>query len=137
MRRISWKALWIEMATLVSLRSADEKMRVGCIVVSADNTKILSLGYNGDHMGGPNVRDSMEGGNSGFIHAEVNALIKLDFSSHLEKIMYVTHSPCEMCAKAIINAGIKKVYYNELYSEKGLDLLRSSNINVEKIELGE
>ncbi len=125
------------MANLVSLRSSDEKTKVGCIIVSEDNTRVLALGYNGDEKGGKNKRASMYPGESGFIHAEVNALIKLDYGSNHKKIMYVTHSPCEMCAKAIINANINKVIYNELYSEEGLNILELSNIEVEKIKLEE
>ena len=133
MRRISWDKLWMEMATLVSLRSADEKTRVGCIIVSDDNTRVLSLGYNGDEKGGQNKRISLESGLSGFIHAEVNALIKLDYASNHKKIMYVTHSPCEMCAKAIVNANISKVIYDNFYSEGGIRILELANIEIQKI----
>lgn len=124
MNRISWDELWIEMADLVSKRSADTKFKVGCVIVSDDNTRVLALGYNGDHKGGPNKRDSLESGQSGFIHAEINALIKSDFASYQNKKMYLTHSPCYMCSKAIINAGIKEVYYKNLYDEESVNFLR-------------
>lgn len=123
MDRISWDQLWIEMAELVSKRSVDPKLKVGCVIVSKDNTRVLALGYNGDHKGGPNERESMQMGQSGFIHAEINALIKADFAYHQDKIMYLTHSPCYMCSKAIINAGIKAVYYKSLYDEEAVSFL--------------
>jgi len=125
MDRISWDQLWIEMAELVSKRSVDPKLKVGCVIVSKDNTRVLALGYNGDHKGGPNERESMQSGQSGFIHAEINALIKTDFASHQDKVMYLTHSPCYMCSKAIINAGIKEVYYKELYDEEAVKFLKN------------
>lgn len=121
--RISWDELWINMAELVAKRSSDPKHQVGCIIVSSDNTRVLALGYNGDHKGGPNSRVSMAIGESGFIHAEINALIKADFSNHQDKKMYLTHSPCMMCSKAIINAGIKEVYYHKLYDEEAVKFL--------------
>lgn len=108
MNRISWNDLWSNMARLVSMRSPDPKLKVGCIIVTKDNTRVLSIGYNGDHKGGSNERDSMESGGSGFIHAEINALLKSNFESLQEKFMYITHSPCMMCSKAIINSEIKK-----------------------------
>ena len=125
MTRISWDDLWMNMARLVSLRSVDQKLRVGCLIVSSDNTRVLSIGYNGDHKGGPNTRASMMTGESGFIHAEINALIKADFGAHQDKKMYLTHSPCMMCSKAIINAGIKEVYYNDLYDQDAVNFLAS------------
>lgn len=121
--RIDWDELWLNVADLVSKRSVDQKLKVGCIIVSMDNTRVLSLGYNGDEKGGQNVRQSMESGKSGFIHAEINALIKSDFNSIDQKKMYITHSPCIMCSKAIINAGIKEVYYKQVYDESAIEFL--------------
>lgn len=121
--RIEWDDLWLNVADLVSKRSVDQKLKVGCIIVSLDNTRVLSLGYNGDEKGGLNVRQSMESGKSGFIHAEINALIKSDFNSIDHKKMYITHSPCIICSKAIINAGIKEVYYKEVYDDSALNFL--------------
>jgi len=121
--RIGWDELWLSVADLVSKRSVDQKLKVGCIIVSIDNTRVLSLGYNGDEKGGPNARESMESGKSGFIHAEINALIKSDFNSIDHKKMYITHSPCIMCSKAIINAGIKEVYFKKVYDLYAIEFL--------------
>jgi dCMP deaminase len=121
--RIGWDELWLSVADLVSKRSVDQKLKVGCIIVSIDNTRVLSLGYNGDEKGGLNARDSMESGKSGFIHAEINALIKSDFNSIDHKKMYITHSPCIMCSKAIINAGIKEVYFKKVYDLYAIEFL--------------
>jgi dCMP deaminase len=127
--RPSWDEIWMEMAHSIARRSYDPKYKVGAIVVSADNTSVLALGYNGNFAGGPNRRDSNERGKSGLIHAEVNALLKMDYHNHKRKIMYVTHSPCIMCAKAIINAGIDEVVYARKYDyESSFELLASAGI---------
>jgi len=121
----------MEMAYSIARRSYDPKYKVGAIVVSDDNTSVLALGYNGNFAGGPNRRDSLEQGRSGLIHAEVNALLKMDYHNHKRKVMYVTHSPCSMCAKAIINAGIDEVVYAEEYCEDlSIGLLRSAGVVV-------
>jgi len=127
--RPSWDEIWMEMAHSIARRSYDPKYKVGAIIVSADNTSVLALGYNGNFAGGPNRRDSNERGKSGLIHAEVNALLKMDYHNHKRKIMYVTHSPCIMCAKAIINAGIDEVVYARKYDyESSFELLASAGI---------
>lgn len=132
--RPSWDVVWSQVIDVIAQRSADPGFKVAAIVVTSDNTQLLSLGYNGDHAGGTNARDSNEPGESGFIHAEVNALIKLDYNNPKKKIMYVSLSPCKMCAKAIINAGISEVVYKEKYrDESGIRLLLSAGIKVRQI----
>ena len=127
--RISWDSVWSGFSSLVSQRSADPKYKVGAVIVTSDNTQVLSVGYNGDQKNGPNSRNSLQCGDSGFIHAEINALIKCDFSHHKEKKMYLTLSPCMMCAKAIINADIKEVVYISKYNDEGLELLAAHGVN--------
>lgn len=135
MNRLSWDQVWSSFALTISQRSTDPKIKVGCIIVPFDNTGVLSLGYNGDHKGGSNERESNDTGFSGFIHAEINALIKMDFNNPKDKKMYLTHSPCKMCAKAIINANIKEVNYIDEYKSDttGIDLLLKHNIKVNKL----
>jgi len=127
--------VWSSFASTISQRSTDPKIKVGCVIVPFDNTGVLSLGYNGDHKGGSNERESNDTGFSGFIHAEINALIKMDFNNPKDKKMYLTHSPCKMCAKAIINANIKEVNYIEEYKSDttGIDLLVKHGVKVNKI----
>jgi len=128
--RKSFKEIWMDLAVSISKRSTDEKHQVGCVIVSSDNTSVLSIGYNGDHKGGSNKRLSQEHGKSGFIHAENNALIKLDYHNPCDKVMYVTLSPCYACAQLIINAGIKKVVYLKKYNDDGINLLKEFDIEV-------
>lgn len=127
--RPSWDTIWMEMAHSISRRSYDPNYKVGALIVTADNTSVLALGYNGNYAGGPNERDSPARAKSGFIHAEVNALLKMDYHNHKRKIMYVTHSPCIMCAKAIINAGIDEVVYAKEYDyENSVKLLSNAGV---------
>lgn len=134
--RPTWDEIWASFAKNIASRSIDPKYKVGAIVVNSENTQVLSIGYNGDHKGGPNERDSLEVGKSGFIHAEINALIKCDYNNPANKKMYLTLSPCDVCAKAIINAGIEEVIYLERYEQSnGIDILIEAGVNTRKLEL--
>lgn len=136
MSRPKWDEIWMSLAHHVSQRSPDKRLKVGCVVVTDDNSSVLSLGYNGDQHGGSHIPDSLEPGKSGFIHAEANALIKMNFADHRQKKLYLTHSPCPVCARMIINAGIKKVIYCDEYRDiKGVNILNDSGIDVVKYDL--
>jgi dCMP deaminase len=120
-------------AQTISARSIDPRYKVGAIVVSNNNTQVLSVGYNGDHAGGPNQVESSDPGHSGCLHAEINALIKLDYNNPNKKRMYITLSPCRSCAKAIVNASIDEVIYRDEYRDtSGLDLLRDAGVSVRR-----
>lgn len=133
--RPSWDRIWSDFAVLISQRSYDPRLKVGAVIVTSDNTQVLSVGYNGNHSGGLNSVDSIMPGESGFIHAENNALIKLDYNHHKPRKMYLTDSPCLNCAKLILNAGIAEVYYINQYRDRaGLDLLGEFGIDVFHME---
>jgi len=86
-------------------------------------TKIASFGYNGSYKGAPinsktgTEEDSLEPGESGFIHAEVNMIAKFQETDPENYIVLLTLSPCKMCTKILINAGFKYVYWIEDYRE--------------------
>lgn len=127
--RPSWDKIWMQVAETIAQRSHHSTFKVGAVIVTSDNTQVLSLGYNGNAAGLSNVPQSEAPGCSGLLHAEINALLKLDYNNPKDKVMYLTLSPCEYCAKAIINSGIKKVVYKEEYRDKtGIELLKSANI---------
>lgn len=129
--RPTWDTVWIKTAKTIAERSCDPRHQVGAIIVTTDNTQVLSVGYNGNYAGGPNEPESDEPGESGLIHAEINALLKMDYNNPKDKILYVTLSPCRMCAKSIINAGIKEVVFLEEYRDtSGLDILTRKGVNV-------
>ena len=135
MNRPSWDEIWLRFCKDISRRSVDEKIKVGAVIVSKDNTQVLAVGYNGDQKGGKNCRRSLDQGQSGFIHAEVNALIKMDYNNPKQKKMYLTHSPCEVCAKCIVNAGIDEVVFMETYDESTVCILTEAGITVRKLNL--
>ena len=125
----------MDFAKSIAARSIDPRFKVGAVVVSEDNTQVLSVGYNGDHAGGPNEVESTNPGESGCIHAEINALIKLDYNNPKGKKMYVTLSPCKMCAKALVNSGVDEVIYDQEYRDKsGVNLLETSGISVRRLQ---
>ena len=129
--RPSWDNIWMNFATSISSRSYDPRHQVGAVVVTEDNTQVLAVGYNGNYAGGPNEVESKDPGQSGMLHAEINALLKMDYNSPKNKKLYVTLSPCRMCAKAIVNAGINEVIYNISYRDtSGLDILRTCGVKV-------
>ena len=137
--RGSWDDIWMSLAVDIASRSTcNIPMRnIGCVIVSEDNTKVLSLGYNGSAKGDDNGceytgDDSPVIGSSRCtcVHAEMNALTKLDTSSPIGKIMYVTTSPCMLCYKLIVNAGIKEVVYMWEYSRIPLDKLEELGVKV-------
>ena len=118
-------------ARSISQRSYDPRFQVGAVVVTEDNCQVLAVGYNGNYSGGPNEVESEAPGKSGFIHAEINALIKCDYNTTKAKKMYVTLAPCRMCAKAIINARVTELIYGEEYRDmSGVDLLRENGVLV-------
>lgn len=133
MTRPSWDNVWMRTAHIISERSYDPRHQVGAVVVTDDNTQVLAVGYNGNYSGGPNEVESTLPGESGMIHAEINALLKMDYNNPKNKKMYITLSPCKMCAKAVVNAGISEVIYDEEYrDDTGVRLLESCGILVRK-----
>lgn len=129
--RPGWDQIWMSMAHLISKRSIDPRMKVGAVIVTSDNTRVLGIGYNGDYRGGPNSVESVEPGKSGTLHAELNALIKCDYLPEIPRLMYVTVSPCISCAKLIINGRIPEVIYDEEYRDpSGLQLLKQNGVIV-------
>jgi len=132
--KLSWNEIWMNLAKNISTRSNSESLKVGCVIVTSDNETILSLGYNGDEKGGANKPDNTEPGKSGWIHAEMNAIAKMNYNDHRPRAIYLTHSPCAICSRLIINAKIEKVVFMESYRDMtGLDILRDRGIVVEHI----
>jgi len=115
---ISWDEYFMGVAMLSAMRSKDPNTQVGACIVSADN-KILSMGYNGFPKGCsddefPWYREGADCNNKYFYttHSELNAILNYRGGSLEGAKLYVTLFPCNECAKAIIQAGIKKVVYD-------------------------
>ena len=119
------------MAETIAQRSHHSTFKVGALIVTSDNTQVLSLGYNGNAAGMSNAPQSEEPGCSGLLHAEINALLKLDYNNPKIKKMYLTLSPCEYCAKAIVNSKIEEVIYLKPYRDLGgVNILKEANLKV-------
>ena len=88
--RPGWDMIWMDVASSIAKRSYDPRFQVGSVVVSEDNTQVLAVGYNGNYSGGPHLVESEEPGKSGFIHAEINSLLKMDYNNPKRKKMYLT-----------------------------------------------
>ncbi len=132
--RPKWDDVWMRTAHIISERSYDPRYQVGAIVVTEDNTQVLAVGYNGNYSGGPNEVESTVPGESGMIHAEINALLKMDYNNPKYKKLYVTLSPCRQCAKAMVNSGIDEVIYSEEYRDtSSIEILLDAGIKVRKL----
>jgi dCMP deaminase len=134
--RPSLPEIYMRFALDLALRSTCKRLQVGSVITTADLQQVLAIGYNGTGKGMPN--DSCHEdrpGNCGDLHSEINALIKCG-RQHPDKILFVTASPCLMCAKAIINAGFSKVYYADEYRDPaGNTALMHAGIEVEQVVL--
>lgn len=115
---ISWDEYFMGVATLSGMRSKDPNTQVGACIVSPDH-KILSMGYNGFPMGCsddefPWEREGEPLENKYFYttHSELNAILNYRGGSLEDATIYVTLFPCNECAKAIIQSGIKRVVYD-------------------------
>ena len=121
---ISWDEYFMGIAFLSSMRSKDPSTKVGACIVSKDK-KVLSLGYNGMPTGcddevmpwGREGEDPLDTKYPFVVHAELNAILNANKDIRNSKI-YVTLYPCNECAKALVQAGVKEViYYEDKYKE--------------------
>ncbi|MBQ1514396.1 MAG: dCMP deaminase family protein [Lachnospiraceae bacterium] len=115
---ISWDEYFMGVAKLAGMRSKDPNTQVGACIVSDDN-KILSIGYNGLPRGCsddefPWNRDNEDPYQNKYFyttHSELNAILNYRGGSLEGAKLYVTLFPCNECAKAIIQTGIRTVVY--------------------------
>ena len=127
---------YLKMAEAFSETSVANRLKVGCVIVR--DGQPISLGINGTPTGWfTNNCEDQDGKTAWYTkHAEVQALNKLRKSteSSVGAEMFVTHSPCKMCALDIIDAGIKRVVYQTDYRDRaGINLLKEHDIIVEQM----
>lgn len=148
--RPSWHDYFMQIAVLVAKRSTCTRRSVGAIIVK--DKRILATGYNGAPSG---IRHCIETGclresmkvPSGErhelcrgIHAEQNAIIQAAYHgvSIQASALYCTNLPCSICAKMIINAGIREIYYQSGYADAMAgQMLAEAGIPVIRIPRGE
>lgn len=120
----------LHVAALYAERSTCNRLHVGAVI--ARSGRILATGYNGPPSGMDHCEhEEWEGPCMLAVHAESNAIAfaaRHGVTTDLCEL-YVTHSPCHNCAKLIINAGIKAVYYSTEFRDlHGIDLLEMAGV---------
>jgi|YelNatPaOPRAMG01_1025707.scaffolds.fasta_scaffold02780_7 dCMP deaminase len=147
--RPSWDAYFMSIAKQVATRSNCIKRKVAAVIVR--DKQIISTGYNGTPRG---TRNCNEGGCprcNAFVesgkdlgecfcsHGEENAIVQAAYNGVSTKgaTIYTTFSPCLLCTKMIINAGIVEVVYNEKYpiAESAMGLLKEAGVKVRQYKL--
>lgn len=129
---------YLRMAEVWAENSYCRRRKVGALLVK-DNM-IISDGFNGTPSGFKNICE--DDNNSTFpyvLHAEANAITKIARSNNSSNgaTLYVTASPCLECSKLIIQAGIRRVVFSELYRiTDGLDLLKKAGVECVHFPLG-
>jgi dCMP deaminase len=133
MNRPNWHEYFMMLAKLVSVRSTCNSRKVGAVIVRSN--RILATGYNGAVHGAPHCIDrgpdfcmrrtigAHDADKYNYCissHAEVNAIDQAArFGIPLEgAVLYCTLEPCNWCFKQLIQAGIKEIYYEQVYESK-------------------
>lgn len=148
MNRPSWDEYFMQMAELTAKRSTCLRRQVGAIIVK--DKHIIATGYNGAPKGLPHCEElggclreklKIPSGERHelcrALHAEQNAIIQAaTLGQSVEGAsIYITHQPCIICAKMIINAGIKRIVVREGYpDEMSRHMLGEAGLKVEHIE---
>lgn len=143
MERPTWREYFMEIAQVVAKRSTCMRRQVGAVIVR--DKQILSTGYNGvpkglthcSHTGCIRQELNVPSGERHelcrAVHAEQNAIIQAAYNgvSLKDSVLFCTTAPCSLCAKMIINAGIKEVYYQGNYpDERAMEFFNEAGIRV-------
>ena len=132
MKEFRYDKAYLKVAHVFSELSYDEQIKVGSIIVR--DGRVLSQGWNGMPAGMPNeTRHVCKTTRPEVIHSEANALMKLARTGGGSEgaTIYTTHSPCMECSKLILQAGIIRVVYDEMYDSYALQFLRERGLDVE------
>lgn len=144
--RPNWQEYFLEVAKLVSSRSTCLRRKVGAVLVK--DKRILATGYNGAPSGLPHcditgcLREKLHVPSGERhelcrgLHAEQNVLLQAASYgvSVKESVLYITNSPCSICAKMIINAGIKEIICRNNYPDKMAQrFLKTAKIKLKKV----
>jgi len=144
--RPDWDSYFMQIANLVATRSTCLRRQVGAVLVK--NNRILATGYNGapsklEHcysIGCVRKKERIPSGEKHelcrAVHAEQNVIIqcaKYGISTQ-DSILYCTHFPCVICAKMLINAEIKKIFYKNSYQDPlSKNILKEAQIEIIKL----
>ena len=140
----SWDEYFMGVAMLSAMRSKDPNTQVGACIVSEEH-KILSMGYNGFPLGCSDDEFpwNREGEDNKYFyttHSELNAILNYRGGSLEGATIYVTLFPCNECAKAIIQSGIREVVYDDdKYADTAMviaskKMLRAAGVTLRRYE---
>ncbi|MCD6333539.1 MAG: dCMP deaminase family protein [Bacteroidales bacterium] len=131
-RQLQFDKRYLQMARIWAKNSYCKRKQVGALIVKG--RMIISDGFNGTPAGFENVCEDENGNTKPYVlHAEANAITKVAKSGNSSEnaTLYVTTSPCMECSKLIIQSGIRRVVFSELYhDDSGIRLLRKAGIEV-------
>ena len=141
---LSWDEYFMGVAVLAAKRSKDPNTQVGCCIVDQKNI-ILSTGYNGFPYGCsddeyPWEREGEETKYPFVVHSELNAILNSNGKSLAGAKLYVSLFPCNECAKAIIQSGIREVVYlSDKYADSPATqaskrMFRSAGVTLRRLE---
>ena len=129
----------MRMAEELAKLSYAQRKKVGCLVVK--DTQIISEGYNGTPKGFDNSCEYVNYVDEMYtkeevLHAESNAITKLARSTNSSSgaTLYCTLAPCFQCAKLIIQSGIERVVYRDMYAKNGLALLDKAGVTITQLK---
>lgn len=146
--RMSWDEYFMEMAKLAAKRSTCLRRTVGAVIVQ--DKHVVATGYNGAPKGIPHCSElggcyrTAHNISSGerhelcrALHAEQNAIIQAaTYAQSIEGAsIYITHQPCVICAKMIINAGIKRIIVDRGYpDEMAVEILEQAGLKIVRLK---
>ena len=134
-KQLRYDSAYLKMALEWAKLSYCKRKQVGALIVK--DKMIISDGYNGAPTGFDNCcEDELEKTHWYVLHAEANAMMKVAKSTHNSNgaTLYITLSPCKECSKLILQAGIKRVVFIDIYKDdSGLDFLKEAGIELTQI----
>jgi len=138
---LSWDEYFMGLAHLSALRSKDPSTQVGAVIVDQNN-KVVSIGYNGlpvgcsdDEFPWEREGNMLDSKYAYVVHAELNAILNSP-RPVTGCTLYVSLFPCNECAKAIIQSGIRKIIYeSDKYAHTDATIISKRMLNAANIEL--
>lgn len=132
--KLKYDKTMLKTANLWSLHSSCKRNQVGCVI--AKDSRTIAIGYNGTLPNSNNNCEEDSETKPTVIHAEQNAIAFAAKNGIATKdtTMYITLSPCPVCALIMVQAGIKRVVYKEEYRDlTGLEILKEAHIEISQI----
>lgn len=131
-KQLRYDKAYLKMAEEWAKLSHCKRKQVGALIVK--DSMIISDGYNGTPTGFDNCCEDENGATHWYVlHAEANAIMKVAKSTHNSNgaTLYITLSPCKECSKLILQAGIVRLVFKNLYKDSsGIDFLKSAGVEI-------